>query len=49
MDASQVFSQGVLVALTLVRVVHGDGMDRAGAGYEVGLLSTQWPSSPYLH
>ena len=36
-DASHIFPQGVLVAVTLVRGGAGDGGAKAGTGYEAGL------------
>ena len=45
-DASHVFPQGVLPAVTFVGDGAGDGGARACTGCEAGLLSTQW-SSPH--
>lgn len=48
-DASHVFPQCVVAAVTLVRGGAGDGvLARAGSRCEVGLPLCQWLSLPYL-
>ena len=47
MDASHIFSQGILVGITLAGGRAGDGVARAEPGVRWGFPTAQWPSLPF--